>query len=78
MILSHEHKFIFIKTQKVGGTSLEIALANYCRPDDIITGISPKDEQNRRDLGFQGKQNDLLPKSSWEAKDWPYCGRGPR
>lgn len=38
MIVSHRHKFIFLKTEKTGGTSLEIALAAFCGPGDIVTG----------------------------------------
>ncbi len=61
MIISHRHRFIFIKTKKTAGTSLEIALSALCGPDDIITPISPRDEQLRRDLGFRGPQNYQLP-----------------
>jgi hypothetical protein len=38
MIVSHRHRFIFLKTEKTGGTSLEVALARFCGPDDIVTG----------------------------------------
>lgn len=37
MIVSHRHKFIFIKTRKTAGTSLQEALAQICGPEDIIT-----------------------------------------
>ena len=37
MIISHKYKFIFIKPSKVGGTSIEIALARHCGDKDIIT-----------------------------------------
>lgn len=37
MIVSHKHRFIFIKTHKTAGSSLEMALAPLCGPDDIIT-----------------------------------------
>ncbi len=40
MLLSHKYKFIFIKTKKVGGTSVEIALSKYLGEDDIITPCS--------------------------------------
>lgn len=70
MILSHRHKFIFIKTEKTAGTSVEIALSSICGPDDIITGISPKDEAYRRELGFPGKQNHHLPFSRYRSIDW--------
>ena len=43
MIASHQHRFIFLKTRKTAGTSVEIALSKVCGPDDIITEISPED-----------------------------------
>ena len=57
MIISHKHKFIFIKTKKTAGTSLEIALSKYCGPDDIITPISEEDEILRSQLQYRGPQN---------------------
>jgi len=59
MIVSHLHKFIFIKTTKTAGTSIEIALSQHCGPEDIITPIQPEDEEIRRRLGFRGPQNHL-------------------
>jgi hypothetical protein len=57
MILSHKLKFIFLKTNKTAGTSIEIALSKYCGPEDIITPISPPDEETRKSLGYPGPQN---------------------
>ncbi|MFU8893837.1 MAG: hypothetical protein ACNA8L_09435 [Luteolibacter sp.] len=37
MIVSHRYRFIFIKTHKTAGSSMEMALAPLCGPDDIIT-----------------------------------------
>ena len=45
MIASFSHKFIFLKTRKVGGTSLEIVLNIWCSP------VTPEDEQLRREAG---------------------------
>jgi hypothetical protein len=53
MILSHKHKFIFVKGQKVAGTSAEIALSQVCGPDDIVTPITPADERYR--IGTAGE-----------------------
>jgi hypothetical protein len=38
MIISHRWKFIFIKTRKTAGSSIEAALAPLLGPDDISTG----------------------------------------
>ena len=57
MIISHKHRFIFIKTNKTAGTSFEIALSSICGPKDILTPISPKDERVRAFLGYCGPQN---------------------
>jgi hypothetical protein len=40
MIASRLHNFIFIKTMKTAGTSIEMALSPHCGPDDILTPIS--------------------------------------
>ena len=40
MIVSHSRKFIFLKTRKTAGTSLEIALSKYCGPEDILAPIN--------------------------------------
>lgn len=57
MIASHAHRFIFVKTRKTAGTSLEIALSRHCGPDDVITPISPADEELRVALGGRGPQH---------------------
>ena len=60
MIVSHTHKFIFIKTRKVGGSSLELAMSKFCGADDIISPMGPPDEGLRRELGVPGPQNYLM------------------
>jgi hypothetical protein len=57
MIISHEHKFIFLKTRKTAGTSLEIALSQFCGERDIITPINDADENIRKELSYRGPQN---------------------
>jgi hypothetical protein len=61
VILSHRHRFIFLKTRKTAGTSIEIALSRFCGPDDVITPIVEEDEALRRELGFPGPQNLEIP-----------------
>ncbi len=40
MIISHSHRFIFIKSLKTAGTSLETALSNQCGGNDVIVPIN--------------------------------------
>ena len=71
MILSHKHKFIFVKTKKTAGTSVEIALSRNLGKNDIITPIAPDDELLRLKSPGPGPQNYL--ESSYREyglRDW--------
>jgi hypothetical protein len=48
MIISHEHKFIFLKTKKTAGTAIEAALSALCGPLDVITPYREESEQDRK------------------------------
>lgn len=41
MIISHRHRFIFFKTPKTAGTSIEVFLSSRCGDGDIVTPIIP-------------------------------------
>ena len=47
MIISHSHKFIFIKSTKTAGTSLEAALSHCCSNGDVVTELG--DYRHNRD-----------------------------
>ncbi len=53
MLLSHAHKFIYIKTYKTGSTSVEAALSGVCGPQDVITEAS----EQLRDVRAKPAQN---------------------
>jgi len=64
MIISHRHRFVYVKTRKTASTSLEIALSRFCGPEDVITGIVAKDEEVRRRLGYPGPQHEQVQDSA--------------
>lgn len=63
MILSHRHRFIFIKGLKVGGTSVELALSSLCGPEDIIAPLFAPDERLR--LAARNFSDDRATELSW-------------
>jgi hypothetical protein len=69
MIVSHRHRFIFLRLPKTASTSLAIALSQFCGPEDTITGISKKDEALRAALGFPGPQNYTRPWYRYPLRD---------
>ena len=64
MIISHEHKFIFLKTKKTAGTAIEAALSELCGPSDVITPYREESEQDRKGLPPQNYriEHPLKPK----------------
>jgi len=66
VILSHKHRFLFIKGRKVGGTSVEMLLAPFCGGSDIVTPISPVDEIRRLEAG--GIPRNYCPDPAVEAR----------
>src|SRR4030095_6484076 len=56
MILSHKHRFIFIKTAKTAGTSIEVFLSKHCGPDDVVTPVAPAVE-GHQPRNYQGLIN---------------------
>ena len=52
MIVSHRHRFVFIKTHKTAGTSVEISLSRFAGAEDVITPVAAADEAARKDLGL--------------------------
>ena len=76
MIISHAYRFIFLKTGKCAGTSVELALSQICGPDDVITRVSPADEDSR--VG-RGPQHETIP-AQYRAPSWRMkrlLGRSP-
>jgi hypothetical protein len=70
MIISHKHQFIFFKTRKTAGTSIEIALSRFCGPEDIITPLPEEDELQLKKWGHPGAQNVVLSPLHYRFADW--------
>jgi len=67
MIISHEYKFIFIKTRKTAGSSIEKYLLNYLKDTDyVFTGMEPENmlphnvNSNKEHAGWR-----------WISKNYP-------
>lgn len=79
MIINHTYKFIFLKTRKTAGTSLEIALSQFCTATDTITPIRWQDERIRRQLDYVEPRNYRAPVSDYTPSDWlALFYRGPK
>lgn len=67
MIISHSRKFIFIKSAKTAGTSLETALSNYCSGDDVVTPLGDY-EFNKDPTGRW--QHKAMNVGDFQQHDW--------
>lgn len=74
MIISHKYRFIFVKTLKTAGTSIEVFLSQHCGPLDIVTPILPHVEPHipRNHEGFFNHMpaveiRQRLPEKIWQS-----------
>ena len=59
MIISHKHKFIFVRPRKTAGTTMQNVLSTICGEEDIITA------------GYNdGNRN--IDKSCWDGHPHPH------
>jgi hypothetical protein len=64
MIISHKFRFIFIKTIKTAGTSIEAWLSSRCGTDDVFTPVIPA-EPGHQPRNFDGFHNHI---SAWRVR----------
>lgn len=74
MVISHKHQFIFVKTAKTAGTSLEVFLSGVCGDEDILTPIepyvSPHRARNHEAKGFYNHMPALDIRRQVEPSVW--------
>lgn len=75
MIISHRHKFIFMKSYKTAGTSVEVGLQPFCDSGDILGPLEKfrkqSDETPYRD---RGKSRRRLPRHAAPIQILKYLG----
>jgi hypothetical protein len=57
MIISKKNKFVFLKTPKTGGSSLEFYLSQFCGKEDTLTPLLPSEEKIKKKLNLLNCRN---------------------
>jgi len=79
MIVSRLRRFIYVRTIKTASSSLEMALAKICGPDDTITPLNPLTEEPwKRERDYRGPQHIDLPLRGWTLGNLHMRLRGNR
>ena len=71
VIISHTYKFIFFRTQRVAGSSVEAALSHICGGDDILTPAGEQvqgQHKNRDGSNFKIPLNHREP--GWRLREF--------
>lgn len=76
MIVSHHHRFIFLKTRKTAGTSIEIALTKHLKAGDVLS--TPYDEEDQDRFDVPPGMNRDVPSSEWRWRDYARAAVGLR
>lgn len=74
MIVSHKHKFIFIKTQKTASGACELALGRLCGEEDIIKSDADPKKAGLEDLTERNNQR-VIPSAKNFTKSFVHQWR---
>lgn len=74
-IISYQHDFIFVKTRKVAGTSVEAFLRTLTGPDDVVTRLTPRDEYFCASQGHRSRNYARKPSDEAEYTDLVLANR---
>ena len=70
MIISKKKKFIFLKTAKTAGSSIEFYLSQFCGNKDTITSLRPHEEKLKKKFNILKKQNYEYKKKKFALKNF--------
>jgi hypothetical protein len=70
VIISHKHKFVFVKTHKTAGTSIEAFLADLAGDDAVVTPVDPP-------VKGHVARNYKIPDDAWRALLWRVRAHSP-
>tara|TARA_B100000900_G_C20462748_1_gene667996 strand:+ start:145 stop:897 length:753 start_codon:yes stop_codon:yes gene_type:complete len=70
MIISKKKNFIFLKTAKTAGSSIEFYLSQFCGINDTITSLLPNEERLKKKLNLKIKQNYEFKKIKFTIKNF--------
>ena len=74
MIISHNKKFVFLRTGKTASSSMEVYLSQFCNENDTITTLgtfaSEDEDEFKKKHGLPGAQNYILKKRSFGIKNF--------
>jgi hypothetical protein len=69
MVISHKYKFIFVKTKKTAGTSIESYLSPLCDANDIFTSrLRASNSPARNHTGYWNPMAELI-RRDWSARE---------
>lgn len=69
MIVSHKHKFVFIRPKKVAGSSVETALREFCGKEDIATKV--RSEEYLDETLIYSKNQNVKPEDKIRSHSGP-------
>jgi hypothetical protein len=73
LIICHKKRFVFLRTGKIGGSSLETYLSQFCSSEDTITPLgtsgSVNEDEFKKKNGLPDAQNYILKKKSFGIKN---------
>ncbi len=78
MIISHKHKFIYIKLRKTAGTSIEMMLSKICGENDVITPLGKEDLIRSKEKSGEARNYHFPLKKYWKREIAQFLlGQGP-